>query len=235
MKIIVAYVTVTGGPLTTDYAARFVASYTLFPAGAEHQLVVICNGGPPFKDVAMTFLPAPCIFYPRSNEGWDIGGYLDVARHFSADMLVCLGESVHFHRAGWLRRLADAWEKYGPGMYGPFASNLVRPHMNTTAFACESAALAVYPASVSNRASRYEFEHGNLSMWRRMQAQKKPVRLVTWDGDYEPRNWRNPPNILWRGNQSNCLMFCSHTDRYRTATPELRRTWERGADRAYRG
>jgi len=57
---------------------------------------------------------------------------------------------------------------------------------------------------------------------------------VTWDGTWDPFQWRYPDNILWRGNQTNCLVYCNHTDRYNAAPVETRRNWERGADQPFK-
>lgn len=149
-------------------------------------------------------------------------------------MLVCLGESVHFHRAGWLARMVDVWRRLGSGMYGFWSSNLVRPHLNTTGFVVDPVLLRLYRNKVVTKTDRYQFEHGRYAFWKRVRLMGKPVRLVTWDGDWPPERWRQPANILWRGDQSNCLAYCSHTDNYLAAPLETRRVWQRHIDSPYR-
>jgi hypothetical protein len=61
-----------------------------------------------------------------------------------------------------------------------------------------------------------------------------PVRLVTWDGDWSPRLWREPPNILWKGDQSNCLVRCNHLDRFDAASPAVKARWSKLADSPFR-
>ncbi len=79
-----------------------------------------------FDQLGVTYLP-------RVNDaGWDIAAFQDVAGQTDCEMLVCLGESVYFHRPGWLKRMVEAWKVHGPGMYGFWASYLVRAHLNTT-------------------------------------------------------------------------------------------------------
>lgn len=236
MKIALCYIVVTRGRITADYCARFVASYMAFPPTVEHSTYVICNGGPLSQELGLMFLPLHPHFFPRENDaGYDISAYIDAAngpcRDF--DMMLCLGESIRFHRRGWLRRLQDAWEKHGPGMYGSFSSNLVRPHLNTTGFVCPPSVLSKYPGQVNSKASRYEFEHGRKSFWRFVASRGMPVHLVTWDGEWNPRAWRCPHNILWRGNQENCLMFCGHTDRFAEADARTKTRWSRGADQPF--
>jgi hypothetical protein len=238
VKIVLCYIVVTHGTLTEDFCARFVASYHDYPPGMPHDTLIICNGGPLDSVKAALFASLPNVqFYPRANDqGYDISGYIDAARGpaRAADMMICLGESCYFHQSFWLARLADVWRQLGPGLYGSFSSNLVRPHLNTTGFVCPPSLLRRYPRPVTCRKERYEFEHGKLPIWKYTLSQGLPVRLVTWDGTYEPRAWRQPANILWRGDQSNCLMRCSHTDHYAHAAKRTQLAWARGADSPFR-
>lgn len=234
MNILLTYICVTHGPITYDYAARFVATYLLYPPGIEHKTVIACNGGMPSNDLACLFAPMDVTFYPRYNDkGWDISAYQDVAAHIPCDMMVCCGESVYFHKSGWMMRLALAWKQYGPGFYGFYSSHLVRAHLNTTAFACDPKEIRNYQR-VKDHKDRYNFEHGESALWRKMHQFGKPTKLVTWDGVYDPGSWRKPPNILWRGDQTNTLAFCNHTDRFNDASPEVKQKWSSGADRAFR-
>jgi hypothetical protein len=204
-----------------------------YPPGVDHETLVICNGGPPSQQIRTILFGLPHIqFFPRNNAGWDIGGYVDASKGpaLGADMILCLGETVHFHRAGWLKRLVEAWETHGEGMYGVFASNVIRAHLNTTAFATAPKFLAQYPVEVVTRKQRYEFEHGAWGFWRLLSREAKPTLLVTWDGVWKPHEWRRPANILWRGDQSNCLMWCNHNETFRDAKPQLKAYWQRWAD-----
>lgn len=228
---------VTHGSITADYCSRFMASYSACPPGMEHDTFVLCNGGPISHELGLTLLPLKPQFYPRANDpGYDISAYISAARGpcRDYDAMICLGESCWFHREHWLARLMEAWSKHGPGMYGSFSSNLVRPHLNTTGFAAPPKLLDLYPMLVNSRLTRYAFEHGQFPFWKFVASRGMPVRLVTWDGEWKPREWRCPNNILWRGDQSNCLMFCGHTDRYLTADARTKTRWENGADRPYK-
>lgn len=227
------YICVTGGPLTQTLAAKFAATYQAFPAGEEHEIIAACNGGPLPNNVGLILEAIGAKFFPRLNTpGWDIGAYIDAARTVcaDADLMVCLGESCYFHRAGWLKRLVEARMRWGGGIYGSFTSFLVRPHINTTGFATTPALLRDYPRPVNSYAARYEFEHGQFSFWRYVKSRGMATKLVTWDGEYGPDLWRVPANIMWRGNQSNCLMFCNHTDRWDMQDEATRGKWARSAD-----
>lgn len=237
MRVCIAYIAVTKGPITDDYAARFVTTYQEYPPGADHDLLVIGNGGPLTTTTTVIFSPlAPRVLARANDGGWDVSAYIEAARGLCAgyDMMLCLGESNYFHRAGWLQRLIKAWERYGPGMYSPYSSNAIRAHMNTTAFCCPPILLRQYPGRVVDRPSRYEFEHGERSLWHLAQKRGMPVRMVTWDGEWEPRAWRFPQNILWRGDQSNLLMWCNHADGYANANLQTKIAWARRADSPYR-
>lgn len=236
MRIVVAYITVTGGHRTDIYSARFASSYAAFPPGVEHESLIVCNGGPPSRQIGVILAGLPKVaFWPRGNAGWDIGAYIHASfgPAKDADMLVCLGESVYFHREGWLKRLVDAWEAYGEGMFGIFASNVVRSHMNTTAFATSPNLLREYPCIVDTGRDRYDFEHGRFSFWRLLAMKGKPTLLVTWDGVWRPHEWRRPQNILWRGDQSNCLMWCNHVDAFRESKPQVKAYWQRWCDQPF--
>lgn len=236
MKLCVAYTAVCNGPITSDYCARFAATWNEYPPGIETDLIVICNGGPLSTEQAMIFAALNAKMLVRSNEGWDIGGYCQAARSCCAnyDAVLWAGESNYFHREGWLRRFAEVWQRHGAGFYGPYSSNAIRAHLNTTAFFCSPQILRSYPKHISTRADRYEAEHGEHAMWRRAAARGLPVRLVTWDGEWEPERWRSPRNILWRGDQSNCLLHCNHSDAYDNANPRIKAQWAARSDAPFR-
>lgn len=250
MRVVLVYITVAGGQRTNEYAFRFVQTYKLHGPGYPHETIAVCNGGEPSIDIRAIFyglhfnaprgsLQSHVNFWARPNDpGWDISAYLEIAKWMGNTsgkfMMVCMGESIHFHREGWLRRLVDAWQQHGPGIYGAFASNTVRAHINTTGFAIAPELLATYPLPVNSKETRYEFEHGQNSIWRYVAAQGKPAMLVTWDGVWTPGAWRYPTNILWRGNQRNCLFYCSHTDNWFGADKKKRERWLQMADSPFR-
>jgi len=197
---------------------------------------VACQGGPPKTETALLFAGMNAQFWPRINdESRDIGAYLDAARTVSKDYdaILCLGESVHFFREGWLRRLVEARQRYGPGMYGPFATHVIRAHLQTTAFLIPPNLLREYPLQVTDKKSRYEFEHGERALWRRLHARNIQVKLVTWDDCYDPKQWRLPPNGLWKGDQSGLLMHSNHSQRWQEADETRKRNWSASADRPY--
>jgi hypothetical protein len=119
-------------------------------------------------------------------------------------------------------------------MYGVFSSHAVRAHLNTTAFVVPPKVLKEYPWPLRNRSERYGAEHGQNAIWRWMHAKGYPTMLVTWDGAWLPGAWRFPTNIMSRGDQSNCLMFCNHTDRWALAPLPTKINWSKAGDRPFR-
>lgn len=231
VNVLAVYISVTGGERTWEFATRFSDTWLRHPPDYPCKPVVVFNGGQPDASFSRIFSGLWPSFHIRPNVGADIGAYMDVCQKENGyDAVLCMGESVYFHRRGWLQRIREVWDKHGPGLYGFFTSNLVTPHLNTTAFLCPPKTLAAYPEIIVTREQRYEFEHGQRPFWRRVQGLGLPVRLITWDGDYSPGEWRAPNNILWKGTQSNCLFFCIHTDRYFNADAAIKRRWEKHAD-----
>jgi hypothetical protein len=234
LKVVVCYIAVSRGENTRTFAQRFVDTWIANPPGYPHRLLIICNGGRLPGYIEPIFKPLDCQFVLRQNDGGkDISAYQAVADSTNADFLVCMGESVYFHRPGWLARMAKAREQLGPGMYGFFSSFMVMAHLNTTAFGCDPTFIRQYPQVDSNGA-RYEFEHGRTALWRRIVSWGGRAFFVTWDGVWERNDWRMPENILWRGDQSNLLVWCNHTERYYHGDALLKFTWERNANNPQR-
>ena len=228
--VLIAYIAVKDSPLLVSHASHFIDTYRAHPPGYDHHLLIVCQGGHLPPKMKAIFEPVPHELFPRTNDpGWDVSAYIDVARRYDSSLQVCLGESVYFHRKDWLKRLMECFEAHGDGMYGFLSSYLVRPHLNTTAFAVTPEHLRQYPVP-HDRAGRYSFEHGDKSLWRRIAAQGGATRLVTWDGCWEPKDWRKPKDILWRGTQENCLVGCNHVQKYFAADDRMKRIWSRGAD-----
>lgn len=234
MRFLIAYVTVTGGSRTSFFAERFVSTFLQFPPKYDFHMLTVCNGGPIATPLGELLHGAIFTrFLPRPNVGGDIGAFIDVARdnqHY--DAILCCGESVFFHRSRWLERIAEVWCKHGPGLYGFYASNIIRRHLNTTAFCVSPELLRSWPEKVETKEQRYCFEHGPRPFWLHVQQMGRPVRLVMWDHDIPQSHWRCPPveDEFWRGDQSQCLMFCSHTDRFQNAVKGTRTLWTRNAD-----
>lgn len=234
MKISICYNYPVYGGEHDDYALRFVLSYGEHPPGYEHDTYIICNGGSLTRKMqnqieCVGSIPNIRYIQRASNDGQDIGG-MQWACNFITEPTMFFGGPAHFKRAGWLKRMVEAWEKHGPGMYGTMASFLQRPHLQTTGFLTSPEFIRKWGPPAIDKRDRYAFEWGWDALWRKVVAWGHPAMLVTWDGEYSPQNWRKPDNCLWRGNQSNCLTYFRHSDTYDDASVQERARMSRLAD-----
>lgn len=125
------------------------------------------------------------VLRPDAGSGKDIGAYIQAAKTCDADIMVCLGSHVRINQDGWLKRIFKVWEKHGPGLYGPFATNEPIPHLRTTAFWCSPTFLKSYPWEVVTDQDRYNFELSPVrSITTYAQEMKLPVKQVLLDGEF---------------------------------------------------
>jgi hypothetical protein len=222
--VVYVYAVAAGGQYH-DYALRFLESYHAFPPRMVHETVVVLNGGKATAEIRCLFSSLPNLrFLVRDNSGKDIGGFIAAAKTLTADLMVCFGSHGYFWREGWLRRMVEAREKHGPGLYGSSASYEVLPHLNTVGFWVDPPLLASYPWPVITDDDRYNFENqrtqDNRQFWKLVYRQGKPVLLVTWDGEYQWWDWRSPPEIFRRGGQTAMLAWWKQTDVWRDCSPQ---------------
>lgn len=213
MTITVVYVFPTVGGGYFDSACRFVNSYNANPPGAEHRLIVVSNGGPPSFEMRCVIdqLNHPVEIFTHDNSGYDIGAYEAVARAFPCQMMVFLGNTTYFKGAGWLARMAEAFQRHGESsLYGVMGNNgdmrvNVQPHIRTTGFWLAPMMLNMYPLRVTQPGQRYAFEHGPLCLTSWFRSHGHKVLVVTWTGEYEWPAWDGIPNGFHQGDQSALL------------------------------
>lgn len=221
-KITLAYIHLPGDAAHEKMAENFVGSYLKYQPEFEHNTIIISQGAPPTEKMGHLFSSLQdCTYFLHDDSGWDIGGFLSLAKHLKNasedDVILCCGGSAFFRRAGWMRIMMRNWEMFGPGVYGSNSTYEVSPHLNTSGFWCSPKLMARYPIEVKTKQQRYDFEHGPNALWKWAHNQNIPTKLVTWCGAYDWQEWRKPPNIFRRGNQSNCLTYWHHHTRYETA------------------
>lgn len=210
-EIVVVYIYPTNaGSKWDDYAARFARLYKKFMPTIDHRLIVVANGGPPSRKALETMAPLKPDWIHYNNEGWDIGAYQHVARTVPADLMVCLGASTYFRKAGWLERMVEAARKKGLGFYGAMGNKgdyrkKIWPHLRTTGFWFDPVLLNAYPVSVKKKSQRYEFEHGQTCLFEWAKTFGIPVWVVTYDGEYEIPHIHRIKNGYQTGDQSNLL------------------------------
>lgn len=213
-------------------ARNFVKSYHQHPPGITHSTIIVFQGGDMTDEMSRLFDSLPdCRIVANNGIGKDIGAYLKFSKQIGDNWMVCFGGSTFVRRKGWMLRMAEVADKYGPGLYGPTASYQLSPHLNTTGFWCPASLLAQSNRAIVTRNQRYEFEHGRTAFWKEVAFKKRlPVKLVTWESEYDWPRWREPANIYHRGDQSNCLTYFRHSLNYQLASPFYKKQYERAAD-----
>ncbi len=229
-SVAVVYVYPTVGDVEHDAAARrFASTYKEFPPLAEHALHVVFNGAEPSSENLAVFAGLEFQAHQHDDTGWDIGAFQAAASRIECDLMVFLGGNSYFKRAGWLKRMVEATRAHGDGLYGASASYERDPHVRTNAFWCDPMLVRAYPLRVRTDEDRYRFEASRVSITRMAASVGLGCWLVTWDGEYGRGEWRTPPNIFRRGDQSNSLAFDSHFDMYAHAGLVQKATYEQMA------
>lgn len=172
-------------------AKRFAETYRQFPARAEHTLYLGLNGQVMGPNQLTPFQHLPHQVIHHDNSGWDIGLYQKAADHIPCDLLVCLGGYTHFHYAGWLEKMIEAYLNHGPALYGCWGMPHPSVHIRTTAFWLPRELLQSYPDFIgSDRRGRYAFEHGPKSMTAHVREHGFEVWMVTRNGCFLPAQWK---------------------------------------------
>lgn len=209
----------------------FLNSIRKFPGGEPYELVVVFNNGTPTDADRAMYADFPTVrFYEHDNSGFDIGGFIAVSKVIDNPMAIYFGGTAFVQREGWLKKLHEAWDQYGPGLYGTLATYELSPHINTTGFLCDPKLMVRYPHKVVTKEDRYAFEHRSRAMWRMVANMGLPVKLVTWDGVYDWPQWRTPDHIYRRGTQSNCVTYFRHSLNFAFADDRTRRYMSSLAD-----
>ena len=213
MKIVVVYILpICAGEAYFDYALRFLESYHRFAPGADHDTVIVLNGGKASAEITCLFSLLPnCNFLEHDNSGHDIGGYQLAARMIPCDLMVFLGTSTYFKGIGWMRRILQSYERHGSALYGVMGNMgdkkvNVYPHIRTTGFWTSPKLMNEYPIKSISTPQRYEFEHGKNCLGEFVKRKGLRTWVVTWTGEYEWAQWDSIPNGFHRGNQSALLM-----------------------------
>ncbi len=186
-----------------------------------HDTIVALNQSRETSEIACMFSSLPNVtFLERpSGEGMDIGSYQEAAAKFPCDLMVFFGGSTYLKGKGWLKRMAEVYQKHGMGVYGVMANRgddrfKIRPHLRTTGFWCPPDLMNRYPHRITNE-KRYAFEHGSLCFFDWVKANRLPVLAVSWTNEYEWKDW-DYPNGFFKGDQSGMMCGDRLTERYHT-------------------
>lgn len=195
-----------------DLALRFIQSYMLYPAGYDHQMVIVCNGSPVTPETEALFGDIPnCAFVEHDNSGLDIGGFQKVSREIPGDLMVFLGATAYIRGPGWLARMVEAWNKHGDTLYGSTANRGhaavgVEPHIRTTGYWISSSLFNAYPYQVTRPEHRYPFEHAKTSLTSWIKSRRLVPWLVSWESEYQEPAWDSVPGGYHNGSQHNVII-----------------------------
>jgi len=213
MKTKVLYVAATRYKWYEEFTERFLSTYSLYPSGLQHDLVVIVNGDTINDDIKKKFTSrVQCEFFQGDNVGCDIGAYIKYSNIcYNADSIVCCGTPTYFEEQsrGWLYKLSQAWEKYGPNCYGTNPN--VRPSLRSACMCMPPYFLRSYPHKVEARNQRRDFEDGpeSIAWWTAILKHK--TYLVTCSDVYEL------PIVnghYWNGDTSDIIMVDNNPHRH---------------------
>ncbi len=214
-------------------ANLWASSYLKFKPVEEHEVIICLPNGIATDADRSIFTGVNCSFVDYGGGGWDIGAFQHVAAQCDADLMVFTNSRVHFWKHGWMTRFVEVYNAMGPkGLYGASGSyescclEQVRrwpnPHIRTACFATDPKVLRRFPYLVNSRDDGFRFESGEWKFMEWYEDHGYPVMVVTWDGWYDKHNWRKPPNIFRKGDQTNCLVWDRHHDMYFRAPDQER-------------
>ena len=209
-----------------ESARRFASTIKSFPGGAECDVIVVCINGLPSEFIKTIYYKVFVTYDSYFGTGMDIGSMQSCSQKLDSDFIVCLSSETVFFRDGWLKRLIDCRSEFGEGIYGasasyqacPYTTKIPNPHIRTSCFGMDAYLWREYPYQVESKEDGFKFESGewNVSSWCEQHGLNS--KLVTWDGCWNRNDWRTPPNIFRRGDQSNCLVWDRHHIIYQNAS-----------------
>jgi hypothetical protein len=213
------------------FIERFVATYKRFEPGYPHLLTVVVNKSAVSGEIIELFFGLPVDYVVYDGDGMDLGSQQLVAQkenHFQVNMT----SRMYFHRAGWLERLVQVRDTYGPGLYGMSASyEGGKLHLATRGHSYDSKDFREYPTQIVSRDQGVFFECGDGCLLKWYQTRKQPYGVVHWDQIFingQCRHCGEHPNnsfaAYWMssngfrdGNQEQMLCWDKHTGAYMAA------------------
>jgi hypothetical protein len=210
---------------------RFADTLRLYKPGCDYGLIAVVNNSEVTNELHEIFDNLPVTFMRYDGQGADLGSWQAAARANPEAFLFLCTSRVYFHREGWLQRIMEAREVYGPGLYATSASYEGGVlHACIRAVGVDAEVFNAYPAEFTSRDQGCWFEIGRdnplgpFSAW--VRSRWKYVKVVYWSGAVGRKDWLTPDNIFRRGDQSNLLVFDKHSLEYENASPEDKSRFE---------
>lgn len=210
---------------------EFADSFKKYPPGIDYELWAMCCWGEPIDDVRDWFYGIKTKFLPHYSGCESSVVHRETVEIIDDAFVICFTTRTFFHRAGWLKRLCEAREKYGYGLYGCSTSLEADPHICTRSYALDAQIFRSWPGKITNREDAWILERGDQSLTRWCWSNRLPTVQVLWDSEQaNPKDWRKPDNIFRRGNQEQILVWDRHTRVYSEADEEEQKKLEQLTD-----
>jgi hypothetical protein len=214
---------------------RFVACYSNFPAGLDHQLIIALKGFAQKTDIGeakQLFGKLDCTFIEVDDGSYDIGAYVEAAHQVECEFVCFLNTRSELLAKDWLKLLDYHLHRQGTGMVGASGSfeslespgfvgpSFPNPHLRSNAFAIgrELFLRALDGRAIRDKLDAYHVESGARSLTRAMMSEGLEVRVVGRNGRaYPPQSW--PMSGTYRqGAQENLLVHDRQTRTFEAAS-----------------
>jgi hypothetical protein len=208
---------------------QFCDSWRAHPPGADCTLFAMCCRYEADSEVREIFRELPVEFSRYDGGGFDIGAHQHCALEIGDAFQIGVSSRTFFHREGWLKKVLEVREYFGPGLFATAVSlETGVQHFRTYFYGMETAEWRQYPHLIGSKETTFAFEHaayGRQDMCILNWAKGRPhmaIAAVNWDGGWRETEWFFRPNIFRLGDQSNLLAFDRHTELWRAASAEAK-------------
>ncbi len=239
-------------PLGPDPVERFVASYTEFEAGREHELFVAVNGAHDEPQLSKSLAPLSVVAHRpvrTPSPVLDLAAYRMVVEREGCEFVCLLNSYSRPLAAGWLDRLMTHAERPGVGIVGAtgslesMSSDTWRPyrwlravhyplypnpHVRITGIVLRrELMLGLDWPVIRKKAQAWRLESGRKSVTRQVWDRGLEALVVGRDGEaYGPDRWMQSGTFRSHG-QENLLIADNRTEDYARADPARRKELER--------
>jgi hypothetical protein len=230
---------------------NFLSSYGKYPAGFDHDLVIIFKGFnndselKQYNELLVGVKHQP-LFIP--DIGFDIETYFTVSKYFNANYILFLNSYSVILDTQWLKKFHDIAKKDGVGLVGATGSyesfhlnlpesekmhfkSFPNPHIRTNAFMLSSCILDMLDVEpIVTKMDAYKFESGTNGLTGQIIKMNLQPLVVGRNGyGYPIKEW--PISNTFRSqNQENLLISDNHSASYMnsdnlTKNQLLKLTW----------